>query len=373
MATPTTALEFFEHPDLQFPLDRTTDNFQAFVEERLGKFLTLVRSINASDEITRGILDQAGRIEEVCQRLRVAIDHYLRGAPFRALEAFEPAVRSIRPELTVLIKPVDHPFLKELYRIRREPEPGTVFPRRELFHVPFHLQHKVTRQRYSIPGHPCLYLGGSLFICWEELGRSNPDSMQIARFEPAPGQTIKVLDFMARPRHVAQGVRERANANDDPHQRFEFVALAVCWPLMAMASIRRKHGDSPFIAEYIVPQLLLQWLVEQDGEGIDGVAYSSVRCRAHCSYPALIANVVLPSRKFAPTGYCSRLAEKLAVTEPVAWSLLARADFPYTNPFHASATIEFLPGQDSLYMKSQFCMVEGKVRAMPATPFTSNG
>ena len=44
----------------------------------------------------------------------------------------------------------------------RKPDLNKKFVREELFHVPFNLRGKISTDRFSLPGFPCLYLGKSL-------------------------------------------------------------------------------------------------------------------------------------------------------------------------------------------------------------------
>lgn len=169
---------------------------------------------------------------------------------------------------------------------------------------------------------------------------------------------------MARPKHVAEGVRQTRNANSDSTEIARFHGLALVWPLMAMSSIRRKHGNSPFIAEYIVPQLILQWIMTE--KDLDGIAYSSVRCKTHVYNPVAIANLVFPAKSIGPSGYCENLKQKFALSEPVAWHLLARVDYPSLMPSCASQFFEFVSGHPSMYIRSEFCTVEGRLRKFPA-------
>jgi hypothetical protein len=164
---------------------------------------------------------------------------------------------------------------------------------------------------------------------------------------------------------MAEGVRRTPNANDDPAERDRFHGLAVVWPLMATAAIRRKHGTSPFIAEYIIPQLILQWITDEKSH-LDGIAYSSVRCKIHVYYPAAIANLVFPAKTIATSGYCPSLRQKFALTTPVAWHLLARVNYPFSMPSCGAESFEFVPGHPSPYSGSEFCTVEGRLRKFPA-------
>ena len=187
------------------------------------------------------------------------------------------------------------------------------------------------------------------------------ESIHVARFQPAAGQKLNIVDFMQRPPHLAQNIRVNANMANTTPLLHGYRALAVCWPLMSMTAIRREHGDSPFIAEYIVPQLFLQWVTECGGAGIDGIGYSSVSCKTHVHDPATIANIVLPAKTIVKSGYCPDLQKKLALTEPVAWNLLARVEYTSYEPSGAGQMIEFVPGKSTAYRETEFASVEGKL------------
>lgn len=63
---------------------------------------------------------------------------------------------------------------KPLFRVRKSEKP--ISTRREIFHIPFTHRHLVNAQRYSVAGLPCLYLGSSLYICWQEMGKPDFDN-----------------------------------------------------------------------------------------------------------------------------------------------------------------------------------------------------
>jgi hypothetical protein len=311
-----TALKFFEHAVVQYPLERDNDDFEAFVDARLQAYVNLIRGMTPADNITKLIRDSLDQIETLCHSIKEAIQEYLRGLPHRAYAKLNEGIGVIRNEFRLLSEgTVNDPFIDKLYRIRRESEPGTTFPKGQLFHIPFDQRHKVARQRYSIPGLPCLYLGGSLYICWEELGRPSFESIHVARFRRAPGEEIRVLDFTQRPQHLANRIRLNPSMENDFPMSNLYRSLAVVWPLMAAASIRRKHGSSPFIAEYIIPQLILQWITENNDPDLDGIGYSSVSCKAHVDDPRLIVNLVFPAKQqFLGKPYTWRLRGAPAAT-----------------------------------------------------------
>lgn len=363
-----TAEDFFEHDIVRFPLEQGDGNFEGFVEKKLEDYVALIKAMTPADNITMEIKAKVAKIEDLCRSVKDAIRQYLGGLPHKAYTKLHDGIMTVRDEIrSRIVHKIEHGFLNELYRMRKETtEPGVTFTKGDLFHIPFHERHKVTRQRYSIPGLPCLYLGGSVFICWEELGRPNFDSTHLARFQPAPGEDLGVLDFMARPRHMAEGVRRTPKANTDPTELARFCGYGVVWPLMATAAIRRKHGNSPFIAEYIIPQLILQWITDEESD-LDGIAYSSVRCKMHVYYPAAIANLVFPAKTIPKTGYCSALKRKFALTFPIAWQLLASTGLKFVMPTCGGEMFEIVPDHPITYSDTEFCAVEGKLRCLDAT------
>jgi hypothetical protein len=134
---------------------------------------------------------------------------------------------------------------------------------------------------------------------------------------------------------------------------------------MAAASIRRKHGDSPFIAEYIIPQLILQWITNDNEFDLDGIGYSSVSCKRHVRSPILIVNLVFPAKEMANSGHCPRLLRKFAMTAPIPWNLIARSHLGSRTSLREGDTIEFVPGFSLHYHDTEFCAVENKLLDLP--------
>jgi hypothetical protein len=190
-----------------------------------------------------------------------------------------------------------------------------------LFHVPFELRHLVGQHRYGIPGFPCLYLGGSLALCIEEC-RVDADTlpkMSIAEF--ALRRDIQILDFGYRPKTLADIVEGSAmrRAGENPKLEDFIVDYAICWPLMAASSIKVKHDGRPFVYEYIVPQMILQWIMRN--QEWDGIRYFSSRYQGTlggtCNYVFPAVRGIGP-----PTGHSQELKDMFEMTDPVVWGPL---------------------------------------------------
>lgn len=66
---------------------------------------------------------------------------------------------------------------------------------RDMFHIPLDKRGIVKTQRYSILGYPCLYLGCSVYACWEEMRRPPLDTCMVSRFEQSRPETLRFIDL----------------------------------------------------------------------------------------------------------------------------------------------------------------------------------
>jgi len=130
-----------------------------------------------------------------------------------------------------------------------------------MFHIPFNKRNLVTNQRYSIPGFPCLYLGTSLYVCWEELNRPDLETINCAAF-----RNTTVLDFLTIDLPTWSQIKDVI--------AFKRIIIYL------LCTIIVKDRNASFKFEYLIPQLIMQCLVtynETASKKIDGIAYISSR------------------------------------------------------------------------------------------------
>ena len=329
-------IEFFNSDQLELthPWDNYTGSFDQCIADIFDAYLQTLRQVVASDYLSARVLNEYGTADALCTALKQCIQEYHLGHPSRAYQRLADAIHVIDKHIRAMFTVDDVAgATTHLYRIRKDPRRQLTSP--ELFHVPFEGRHKVATYRYSIPGLPCLYLGGSAYVCWEELGRPALDSIHLARFAPAAGVKLQVLDFGLRPALIAALIHSGRYVNQLSHDSplADLVtAHAVCWPLVAAASIKVKHLDAPFKPEYIVPQLVLQWLTTEE-PNIDGVRYFSTKVGHYLNDPMAGSNFVFPVRSCKATGYCDHLAAKFHMGDPVYWpSVMATAPAVANTP-----------------------------------------
>jgi hypothetical protein len=331
------AANFFESPALRLPLRRdgsADEDFREFLGRTFRAYLAEFDKLSASDPLTQAVKASKPQAEKICECVEYAVRDYLQGSPHTAFSAFESAIGNIHhhadwfPPIRIL--PRHYSGLKTLYRIRAESlgegARGMEFGREGLFHIPFEKRHIVQRQRYSMPGLPCLYLGSSVYVCWEELRRLPFHLLYVSAFRLRPDQTVTVLDLSQSPLATAKTIRGGLLGPDVPDT--EIRASAICWPLQAACSVRRLRTDAPFIAEYVVPQLLLEWVITGGGgTKWDGLMYSSVRCEPYLDHSYGFLNFVFPAQQPQSSGHSPILKEKFELTMPEAWQLLETAPF----------------------------------------------
>lgn len=85
-----------------------------------------------------------------------------------------------------------------LYRIRvkGDSEKYLEFKYSDMFHIPLNKKGIIRTQRYSSSGYPCLYVGESIYACWEEMHRSNFDLCMVSRLETT--MSLKYLIYESR-------------------------------------------------------------------------------------------------------------------------------------------------------------------------------
>jgi hypothetical protein len=299
-------------------------------------------------------------------------------APFRSELLESDASFSLGDPFSPYLHAIRHP---PLYRIRSDRSEFSIPSRGDIFHVPFEKRRLVSNQRYSISGLPCLYLGSSLWICWEELGRPPLDSIWASRFRIV--KPVRVLDFQFPPHHVwrifeahSKGTPNASDRSSEEKlkERFnqDFLrAYLICWPLIAACSIRQERRSGSFVPEYIVPQLLLQWVAQ--GGRVDGIRYFSARMPSQGIHILAHSNCVFPVRTISFKGHCAELTKEFALTEPLSWEALTAINFgpPPVITNKSSNNFSFIQMNKDLvlgYSQTAFSEVETKLEQVEARP-----
>lgn len=218
-------------------------------------------------------------IRRDCDLIVRAVNHYLNGFPDKAYNSmrilmprligspagkfFQSAIDAFRPEQTNRRQPT------YLFRATSVPD-NQPYARDRIFHTPYNMRSCVSTCRYSIAGYPSLYLGTSLELCCEEIHLNPHKGFGItARFEPNLNyryndRPISFIDLAVKPQDF---LREQKDDNEKGRSVGDHLlmdagargAYLSWYPLIAACSYIRVNKEHPFAAEYIIPQLLMQW------------------------------------------------------------------------------------------------------------------
>lgn len=192
-----------------------------------------------------------------------------------------------------------------------------------LFHIPFDKRGIVKTERFSTPGYPCLYLGRSIYACWEEMNRPNMDSCFVSRFH------LNEIMYM-----VNLALPFTRSLLDSEEYRRQYL---IRFPLVIASMVKVKNAEDTFKPEYIIPQLITEWVIEcQYNDNIKpslkpiGIFYSSVHYNKDFNFPdAVFTNVAFPAFSPFEGKYSKNLCTMFTLTDPTC-DEYERAKMPYS-------------------------------------------
>ena len=208
-----------------------------------------------------------------------------------------------------------------LYRVRCSD--SELSERKDMFHIPFHLRHLVGTQRYSIAGLPCLYLGTSIYVCWQEMGKPDLNKMYLSRFKCVNSDNVKVINFSYSLETLKKNDFEKFFfvESEDANEELQ-IAYLVMYPLLIACSYNRAFNGGAFNIEYIIPNLLLQW-ISKEKSVVSGISYFSTKT-PQLRHSKVGINFVFPPDRTSPKleGFCPQLKRNFNLTKPISWQLL---------------------------------------------------
>lgn len=206
-------------------------------------------------------------------------------------------------------------FHKDSYfRIRKVDEKQNNFERNEMFHIPLNKNHLIGTERYSMPGYPCLYLATQIELCWYECGQ--PNEFYISKFgiPDEEDNSLKLIDFSEKLCELKHSfICWFNNEKDKDKVRNYLLKYLYTYPLRAACSVTVEHRDGRFKEEYIIPQLLLQWI--RKDKDFYGVKYES--CKPSDKVRNIGGyNLVLLTKDFDGDGYDKFLRNNVKISIP---------------------------------------------------------
>lgn len=298
-------------------LHRDNKTMFKFLSENYAQYITTLKeSISPSDntlvgeEMCRMVEAKLPEIEcnakQLLEVLRLHESGRIVDASIKAFETFE----EMKPEM---MQRYSGAFMREIYyRIR-----GSItFPieRKELFHIPATMRQLVKTERYSMPGYPCIYLASQAELCWYECGK--PEQFTIVKYDIPQEENdyLKLIDFSEKLMPLKHSFFCWFHNEQDKQAVRRYLLKHICtYPLRAACSVVTQYPKADFKEEYIIPQLLLQWVAHDDY--FDGIRYES--CSSSDEVKSMGGhNIVLVSKSFDADGYDVRFRKSLKLGVP---------------------------------------------------------
>jgi hypothetical protein len=318
--------------DIVTDMEKIFSSYSKVLRNFLNKELSASQS-----SLYHNVLNRINSIDELSNSIVNATKQYLEGDVRQSYNTFSVAldIPEIRNCLASLTKELGQwaNVTRPAFRVRTSSSP--LLEREQMFHISFSNRHLVKTQRYSVEGLPCLYLGTSLYICWQELGCPDLDKLYISSFRAtSEAKGLGILNLA----YTLDSLKEKKIIflfDDDNYGSEDTqVAYLTLWPLVIACSYVKKVKDASFNPEYIIPNLLMQKINSDESMNISGLAYYSTKSEKTSS-DAFGVNIVLPPKAtyndMTSYDFCPTLSSNMLLTRPVSWSLLSTLNFENTS------------------------------------------
>jgi len=307
--------EFIKQVTEMFPLHWESD----FRKELNGSFESYIKIVKELDDKDfSGLIKETlvSEISKLCGSLNEIIECYYDGRHLKAMESFRSLMIGDRGLFKMIgldeIKLSSDGVPTIYYRARPKGEKYS-FSLEEMFHIPLDKRGIIQTRRYSSPGYPCLYLGNTIYSCWEELRRPHIDDLMISGFKVAV--PFNVFDMRI------------PSAIDYESEKLEKTLLKL--PLVLSCSFVVRNDGDVFKPEYILPQMLVETIIDTNRHKMEkqsgpydltwGVEYTSTHIDKSFPYPvSYLENLALPVVKSnSGQNYCEFLASLFEISMPM--------------------------------------------------------
>lgn len=347
-------IEDFKIPIIQnekdyFP-DLLESHFTSYINLYEKKFLPVVdEGLNFSSKNKDVIIS---KIKSLCSSIIKSIEYFYSGEILKATQEFNEGLDKIFfKDLADINFVTNIPEKTKFYRARKNENKR--LNRADLFHINFESRHIVSTNRYSIPGFPALYLGDSTYICWEEFDQPELKTLNFSLFQNT--RPLKIIQLQRIEDLLTQLTK------DNNEQIPILLTYFTFFPLTIACSIKVKHSLGNFKPEYIIPQLLLQYI--SDNKDFDGLKFPSSKVDYSKLHQMSTYNFVFPVRVIKKDGFCEQLCETFYCTQPTSLNLEEIVRNPVGSTFGMSAPaderrIELIEDIQSPYSGTSFGKLE---------------
>jgi len=321
--------------------------FPELVEKRLEEYYKFLTNYNIGkrlNTIFRNIeqknsdedLSLLNKVRGFILAINNAIGNYYDGYTSRAYDGFSNSLNKIIEFHNNVAVSYIEPH-EGFFKIRID-KSLSLKDRKDNFHIPFNLRHFCATQRYSIPGIPSIYLGATSYLSYEELGRPDIAISYISRFETK--KMIRIIEI--------QTIHNFLKFSNDGEviERFKNVLrYLILFPLYFTTTIKVIETNSSFKTEYIIPQLLMQFIgaSNKEDDAIRGIKFPSSKLDYNTADDHRHFSYVFPIVTSSKAGFCTYLSGVFHLSKPKLISaILGKTDVNISNGIYEHSDFDSL-------------------------------
>lgn len=296
-------VDFFQNNSLK-SVREDDEDFIEFIDSIFNKYINALNNLEyCKDEwerlIHNGFCNEAmqkqvmnfianldiGRIKNICDEILNSLKAYYNGFSGKAYKIIEELLDNNYEilsfmkfdEIKRLLYAHSNIDTSIFYKIRRVEKNDKLVDREELFHIKFNEREKIRNERYSISGYPCIYMGKSIKLCWNECNK--PLYFYLTSIDINSLGNDEFLLFREEPSQLAS-LLSKKNILEDQTSVMGFLEFLkkylYTFPMLAACSIIVSKPNENFKPEYIVPNLLTQYIRKRSSK-FRGIVYFSCK------------------------------------------------------------------------------------------------
>jgi hypothetical protein len=305
--------------NLELPLQIRDCCFNEYIKKKFKSYISELERVVDNRENSQykdlyiSIRKELKTIKKVCEKIIYVLKLYDDGNIKKAYAEFYDLMREINKNVyTRKINLDSRQYLTVKYYRIRSVESDLNYRSQEIFHIPFNKREDIKPYRFSISGFPCLYLSSTEKLCWFECNM--PNSFIISKFVVKDGIDKEYINFAFKPKDFASSLKSLKRKDPKKDIFNDAKKFLITYPLMISCLTKVKNKNAVFKHEYLIPQFLLQYIRNTDE--YCGIGYISAAGKGDSDIERAF-NLVLPTRKIEPNGFCSELKSYFKVSKPI--------------------------------------------------------
>lgn len=304
-----TRQEFYEKISKNLPIKRNTDDFLGSVKQFYKDYLDDIKTID-NNEFSSCASNKAqtiSKVEDCVKTIQDVIQTYLDSCHSEAFSLLKNKIANPDGSLKIRVITIEPTTDQKSFFYRSRKDDGNIKTFKNMFHVPNNKRGLIKTTRFSTTGYPCLYLGNTIYDCWEEMRRPYFETLCFSGYKVI--KEFKVYDLL-------KPSKEEFDSSDLGAILEHLVYVIAC-------QFTVYNDNDCFKPEYIIPQLILELIITSNRNKNQsdtlpwGIAFTSTHLAEDFPYREdYLKNIAIPVVD-TTNEYCSYLSSLFEISNPI--------------------------------------------------------